>query len=127
MKVLALDVGLKRIGVALCVDKKIALPLDAVLRKNRYQAANEIKALIQLYDISLLIVGIPKGGSSQEEMTKRIKHFISLLDFKKEICFVDESGTSKAALELGVVNTRKKDGKLDSLAALLMIKDYFAL
>lgn len=33
MRALALDVGLKRIGVALCIDKKIALPLDAVLRK----------------------------------------------------------------------------------------------
>lgn len=47
MRALALDVGLKRIGVALCVDKKIALPLDAVLRKNRNQAANEIKIYLK--------------------------------------------------------------------------------
>lgn len=126
MRALALDVGLKRIGVALCVDN-IALPLAAILRKNRNQAALEVKNLLGYYDISLLIVGIPKGGSSEEEMTKRIKHFVSLLDFDKEIRFVDESGTSKEALELGVVKSRKKDGKLDSLAALIMIKDYFAL
>ncbi|MBM0636931.1 Holliday junction resolvase RuvX [Campylobacter sp. VicNov18] len=127
MKALALDIGLKRIGVALCVDKKIALPLDAVLRKNRNQAANEVKNLLKVYEISLLIVGIPKGGSSEEEMTRRIKHFVSLLEFEKEICFVDESGTSKEALKLSAFNTRKKDGKLDSLAALILIKDYFAL
>jgi len=112
--------------VALCVDN-IALPLAAILRKNRNQAALEVKNLLGYYDISLLIVGIPKGGSSEEEMSKRIKHFVSLLDFDKEIRFVDESGTSKEALELGVVKSRKKDGKLDSLAALIMIKDYFAL
>lgn len=47
MRALALDVGLKRIGVALCIDKKIALPLDAVLRKNRNQAANEIKIYLK--------------------------------------------------------------------------------
>lgn len=127
MRALALDVGLKRIGVALCIDKKIALPLDAVLRKNRNQAANEIKNLLKIHEISLLIVGIPKGGSSEEEMTRRIKHFVSLLEFDKEICFVDESGTSKEALGYGVANTRKKDGKLDSLSAFIMIKDYFAL
>ncbi|MBK1964316.1 Holliday junction resolvase RuvX [Campylobacter novaezeelandiae] len=127
MNVLALDVGLKRIGVALCVDEKIAIPLDGILRKNRNQAANEVKKLFLTYNVSLLIVGIPKGGKSEEEMTKRIKHFVSLLEFDKKIVFVDESFSSKEALNLGVTNSRKKDAKLDSLAALIMIKDYFAL
>lgn len=127
MKALALDVGLKRIGVALCVDKKIALPLDAILRKNRNQAAKEVQNLLSLHEISTLIVGLPKGGSSEEEMTRRIKHFVSLLEFGGEIHFVDESGTSKEALNFGVANTRKKDGKLDSLAAFLIIKDYFGI
>ncbi|MBK1972193.1 Holliday junction resolvase RuvX [Campylobacter sp. TTU_617] len=127
MNALALDIGLKRIGVALCVDEKIAIPLDGILRKNRNQAANEIKKLFLTYNVSLLIVGIPKGSKSEEEMTKRIKHFVSLLEFDKKIVFVDESFSSKEALKLGVINTRKKDAKLDSLAALIMIKDYFAL
>ncbi|XAK23392.1 Holliday junction resolvase RuvX [Campylobacter coli] len=126
MRALALDVGLKRIGVALCIDK-ITIPLEGIIRKNRNQAANEVKNLIQIHNISLLIVGIPKGGSSEEEMTRRIKHFVSLLEFDKEIRFVDESGTSKEALGYGVANTRKKDAKLDSLAALIMIKDYFGI
>ena len=60
-------------------------------------------------------------------MTRRIKHFVSLLEFDKEIRFVDESGTSKEALGYSVANTRKKDAKLDSLAALIMIKDYFGI
>ncbi|MBK1991985.1 Holliday junction resolvase RuvX [Campylobacter sp. 2018MI35] len=127
MNALALDIGLKRIGIALCVDEKIAIPLDGILRKNRNQAANEIKKLFLTYNVSLLIVGIPKGSKSEEEMIKRIKHFVSLLEFDKKIVFVDESFSSKEALKLGVINTRKKDAKLDSLAALIMIKDYFAL
>ena len=57
MKALALDLGLKRIGVALCVDKKIALPLKGILRKNRQQAAEEIKKILLIHEISLLIVG----------------------------------------------------------------------
>ncbi|TKX33647.1 Holliday junction resolvase RuvX [Campylobacter taeniopygiae] len=126
MRALALDVGLKRIGVALCIDK-IALPLDAVIRKNRNQAAIEIKKILQEYNISLLIVGIPKGGSSEDEMQRRIQHFVSLLEFEKEVIYVDESGTSKEALKFQRANTRKKDGKLDSLAAFIMIRDYFAL
>lgn len=127
MKALALDLGLKRIGLALCVDKKIALPLEGIMRKNRNQAAKEIKEIISQHQISLLIVGIPKGGSSENVMRKRTQHFVSLLEFEGEIVFVDESYTSREALKFGVIRSKKKDAKLDSLAALIMIKDYFAL
>ena len=127
MNALALDIGLKRIGIALCVDEKVALPLNAVFRKNREQAASEIKALIKEHSIALLIVGVPKGATSEEEMSKRVRHFVSLLEFTGEVCFVDESFTSKEALKFGVANSRKKDGKLDSLAALVMMREYFHL
>ncbi|HEG2580778.1 TPA: Holliday junction resolvase RuvX [Campylobacter lari] len=127
MKTLALDIGLKRIGVALCVNKSIAMPLEAIIRKNRNQAANEVKKYIKEYDVNALVVGVPLGGSSEDEMRKRIEYFISLLDFDKEIFFVDESFSSKNAQELGMVNLKKKDGKLDSLAAYLFLKDFYGL
>ncbi|EHJ4416093.1 Holliday junction resolvase RuvX [Campylobacter upsaliensis] len=124
MRALALDLGLKRIGLALYVEN-IAVPLNAILRKNRNQAANEVRKLIEEHQISKLIVGLPKGGASEVEMTKRVQHFISLLEFDGEVIFVDEAYTSKEAQGLGVANSRKKDGKLDSLAALIMLRGYF--
>ncbi len=127
MNALALDIGLKRVGIALCVDSKVVIPLNAVFRKNREQAASEIKALIKEHSIALLIVGVPKGATSEEEMSKRVRHFVSLLEFTGEVRFVDESFTSKEALKFGVANSRKKDGKLDSLAALVMMREYFHL
>lgn len=124
MRALALDLGLKRIGLALYVEN-IAMPLNAILRKNRNQAANEVRKLVEEHQISKLIVGLPKGGASEVEMTKRVQHFISLLEFDGEVIFVDEAYTSKEAQGLGVANSRKKDGKLDSLAALIMLRGYF--
>ncbi|CAG9468648.1 Holliday junction resolvase RuvX [Campylobacter upsaliensis] len=124
MRALALDLGLKRIGLALYVEN-IAVPLNAILRKNRNQAASEVQKLIKEHQISKLIVGLPKGGASEVEMTKRVQHFISLLEFGGEVIFVDEAYTSKEAQGLGVANSRKKDGKLDSLAALIMLRGYF--
>ncbi|EAJ2281912.1 Holliday junction resolvase RuvX [Campylobacter upsaliensis] len=124
MRALALDLGLKRIGLALYVEN-IAMPLNAILRKNRNQAANEVRKLIEEHQIFKLIVGLPKGGASEVEMTKRVQHFISLLEFDGEVIFVDEAYTSKEAQGLGVANSRKKDGKLDSLAALIMLRGYF--
>lgn len=127
MNALGLDIGLKRIGVALCIDEKVALPLNAVLRKNRNQAAAQIKMLLNEHSISTLIIGVPKGASSENEMRKRVEHFVNLLEFNGKIHFVDESFTSKEALNFGVAKLRKKDGKLDSLAALVMIREYFGL
>ena len=122
MNALALDIGLKRIGIALCINKSVVIPLDAVFRKNREQASLEIKKILEEYKISLLL-----GFSSEDEMQKRIKHFVSLLDFKEEIKFVDESFSSKRAAEIKTKKSKKKDGKTDSLAAYLLLKDYYAL
>lgn len=116
-KIAALDIGLKRIGIAMSLDGKIALPQKPILRKNRNQAARDVSAFLKEWDIDTLVVGIP-DGSSQEEMKKRIEHFISLLDFKGKVEFIDEGFSSVEAKEStkGIFR-HKKDGKLDSIAA----------
>jgi len=123
MNYLAIDVGLKRIGLAYSPDGKIVTPLPAILRKNRNQAANELKDVIIKWNIGKLVVGIPYGGSSEEEMTRRIKHFLSLVDYTKEVVFEDESGSSVEAKELlkGEMRT-VKDGRIDSIAAMIILK-----
>jgi len=125
MKLASIDVGLKRIGLALCLQNDIVIPKEAILRKNRNQAALDVKEFLDFWEIEKLIVGLPKGGSSEEEMTRRIKHFVSLIRFEKEIVYIDEYGTSIEAQDLtkGVFK-HKKDGKLDSVAASLILKRY---
>lgn len=124
MKALALDLGLKRIGVAVFMQG-ILMPLTPIFRKNREQAASEVKALLQKYEIELLLVGVPMGGSSEDEMRRRAEHFVGLLDFDGKLSFVDESFSSKEASKLA--RTKPKDGKLDSLSAYLIAKDYLGL
>ncbi len=125
MKLASLDLGLKRIGVAICVDGKVSCPLTAIIRKNRNQASRDVDKFLEEWGIEGLVVGVPKGGSSEEEMGRRIKHFISLLTFKGEIFYQDEYGTSYEAVELMVEsqNNKKnrKDGKLDSISAKLIL------
>ncbi len=126
MNIASIDVGLKRIGLALCLkNSSIVIPKEAVLRKNRNQAAYEVKEFLDTWNIDKLIVGLPKGGSSEEEMQKRIKHFVSLIDFNGEIVYIDEYGTSIEAKELtkGVFK-HKKDGKVDSISAKLILERY---
>ena len=128
MKLASIDVGLKRIGIALCLDGKIVLPQDAILRKNRNQAARDINTFINEWEIEKLVVGLPKGGSSEEEMERRIKHFISLLELTIPVAYQDEQGSSFEAKELTMGDFKhKKDGRLDSVAAKIILERYLKI
>lgn len=128
MKLASIDVGLKRIGVALCLDGSIILPQDAILRKNRNQAARDINTFLHEWEIEQLIVGLPKGGSSEEEMERRIKHFVSLLELQIPVIYQDEQGSSFEAKELTMGDFKhKKDGRLDSVAAKIILERYLKI
>ena len=119
---LALDIGLKRIGIAKCIEG-IVLPQKVILRKNRNQAASEVSNLVIQEKIKKLIVGLP----SDKEMQKRIKHFVGLLELRNiEVIFVDEDFSSKEALMKmqGSKDSKKKDGSLDSLAAMVILERF---
>ncbi len=125
MKLASIDVGLKRIGVAICLDSNIVLPQDAILRKNRNQAAREVNVFLTEWEIDKLIVGLPKDGASSEEMERRIKHFVSLLELKIEVAYQDEQGSSFEAKELTKGDFKhKRDGRLDSVAAKIIMERY---
>ncbi len=125
MKLASIDVGLKRIGVAICLDGSIVLPQNAILRKNRNQAAKDIQTFLQEWQIEKLIIGLPKGGSSEEEMERRIKHFVSLLALEIPVAYQDEQGSSFEAKELTMGDFKhKRDGRLDSVAAKIILERY---
>ena len=99
MKLACIDVGLKRIGVAISLDGKIVMPQDAILRKNRNQAS--------------------------EEMERRIKHFVSLLELSIPVAYQDEQSSSIEAKELTMgIFKHKKDGKIDSIAAKIILERF---
>jgi len=125
MKIASIDIGLKRIGIALCLDGKTVMPQNAILRKNRKQASTEVSAFLKEWEIEKLIVGLPKGGSSEEEMQRRITHFVSLLDLDIPLFYQDEQGSSFEAKEMTKGQFRhQKDGKIDSIAAKIILERY---
>jgi len=125
MKLACIDVGLKRIGVAICLDGSIVVPQNAILRKNRNQAARDVKLFLKEWEIEKLIVGLPKDADNSEEMERRIKHFVSLLELTIPVGYQDEQRSSIEAKELtkGVFR-HKKDGKIDSIAAKIILERY---
>jgi putative Holliday junction resolvase len=124
----SIDVGLKRIGTAISLGGEVVLPQAPILRQNRNQAARDLKAFIHEWGIEVLVVGLPVGGSGEEEMKRRITHFVSLLDIDCQIIYQDEYGSSLEANERFCGRSKKqKDGKSDSIAASIILERYLAL
>ena len=124
MKLACIDVGLKRIGLAICVGSNIINPQTAVLRKNRNQAANDVNTFLKEWEIEKLIVGYP---SSSEDMQKRIKHFVNLLELSIPYEFCEENMSSIEAEDLMKGDIKyKRDGRVDSLAAKIILERYLS-
>ena len=127
MKLASIDVGLKRIGLAICLSHNIVMPKDAVMRKNRNQASRDVKAFLDEWEIEKVVVGLPKDASNSDEMQRRIEHFVSLLELEIPVAYQDEQSSSIEAKELtkGIFR-HKKDGKIDSISAKIILERYLA-
>ena len=125
MKYLAIDLGLKRIGLAYSAHKDLVSPLQAIIRKNRNQASDEVKKAIKEWEIDTVVIGIPLGGSSEDEMRRRIAHFMNLVDFDGEVFYQDEAGSSKEAEALIKGEIKQvRDGRVDSISAMIILQRY---
>ncbi len=127
MKIIAIDLGLKRIGLAYSADKNFVTPLNAVERKNRNQASSEVKAIIAEWGADAVVIGIPMGGSSEDEMRRRVEHFMNLVSFEGPVYFQDEAHSSiEAEQSMKGHIKQKKDGRIDSLAAKIILERWIA-
>lgn len=125
MKYIAIDLGLKRIGIAYSAHKDIVTPLNAVIRKNRNQASSEVKKLLKEWEVDAVVVGIPLGGSSEDEMRRRIAHFMNLVDFEGEIFYQDEAGSSLEAENMMKGEIKYiRDGRVDSISAMIILQRF---
>ncbi len=128
-RVLALDVGNKRIGVAYSDPLGIsANPLPFI--QNDEKVFEKIKNLIDEYNIGKVIIGLPLTLKGEEgEQAKITKSFAE--ELKKYIGdipieFIDERFTTSLA-EQHLRETTKKSKrkkKVDSLAAVYILKTY---
>lgn len=127
MKIISIDLGLKRIGLAYSADPNFVTPLNAIERRNRNQASAEVKAVIKEWNAEAVVIGIPMGGSSEDEMRRRVVHFMNLVDFDGPVYHQDESHSSLEAQEsMKGMMKQKKDGRIDSLAAKIILERWIS-
>ena len=122
----ALDVGEKRIGVAIADPSiKIAIAYDTFLVDG--SELEQITRFITLEEVETLVVGYPRNQQGEATaQTRFVEDFVEQLgSLDVEIIFQDESLTSVKAEEY--LRRQKKPfekGEVDALAASFILQDY---
>ncbi len=133
MSTLALDVGSKRIGVALGdPSETFAFPLPTIERSNLRADIARIRALVEEHGIRDLVVGDPLALDGTRKLAaEKIDAFVEQLQRAISIPIhrVDERMTSaqanKALLAADLSRERRKRS-VDAFAAVLILESYQA-
>ncbi len=125
--VLALDVGAKRVGVAVASRvARLPQPLITLERNDSFFA--DLKRIVETETADTLVVGLPRGLEGQSTtQTAATEAFIEQLrqHFSIPIHLQDEALTSKQAeAELQTRGKPYKRGDIDALAATYILQDF---
>lgn len=128
MKLIGLDVGTKRIGVAKADSAvRIAVPYSAVeVDGNEFE---KIASLARAWDINCFVLGLPRSNEGNEtQQSKYVRNFAKQLKTAlpgAKVCFQDESLTSvEAEKRLKKRKKSYKKGDIDSEAATIILQDF---
>ncbi|HEV2799256.1 MAG TPA: Holliday junction resolvase RuvX [Pyrinomonadaceae bacterium] len=132
-RLLALDLGTKRVGVAVCDELQLTTQtLPALVRTNWKKLLRQISDLRQSFDAQGVVIGLPlnldgtEGEAARE--ARRIARNLSL-SLSVPVHLQDERLTSRAAeesLREAGVNGSELKARLDSEAAALILRDFIA-
>ena len=131
MRILALDHGSKRVGVAVSDEMKlIATPVEFIHAHPLAALLDRVKELIQSKDVELVLVGMPRNmDGSYGPAASKVQEFVAVL--KNEIGIPvktwDERLTSVQAnryLIAADVRRSKRKEKVDQTAAAILLQNY---
>ncbi|MCA9523616.1 MAG: Holliday junction resolvase RuvX [Myxococcales bacterium] len=134
-RAMGLDVGSRRIGVALSdPTRTIAQPFGVVDGRRSDAACRELCAIAREHEVGIIIVGLPLQMNGREGTQARVvRRFVDvlrkMLDAEVQIELWDERLTSRQAeraLQEGGVGSRKARTVVDQIAASIILGSYLA-
>lgn len=131
MRILGLDIGEKRIGLA--ISDELGITAQGLATLQRTELAHDIQRLSEIIrekEIGKLVVGLPKNmngtlGFQAEEVQKLVTLLIEQCPLEVE--YWDERLTTVAAhraLLEGDISRRKRKKAVDQIAAVLILQGY---
>jgi len=121
MRILGIDFGLAKIGVAIA-DNGLAQPLGVL--RNGEKGLSKLTKLIDQEEIEKIVIGVSQGkmGQKAREYGRRLKELTSL-----DVAFQDETLTTKEAIVKMIEAGKKKQyrqKKEDAFAAAIILQTY---
>ncbi|WKY43852.1 Holliday junction resolvase RuvX [Eubacteriaceae bacterium ES2] len=130
-RILGIDVGDKRIGIAVTDPLHItAQGVMTLKRKSREDDLRAFKELIEHYEIKTIVAGLPVSmDGSESAQTRKTINFCQFIKKRLgiEIVYEDERLTSVASEEIliaGKVSRQDRKKYIDTLAAQLILQAY---
>jgi putative Holliday junction resolvase len=131
MRILAVDPGEKRIGIAISdPTNTISRPLMVLKHVSRQKDAESIVQISDNEDVGLIIVGWPLDSNGevgyQARKSERLANVLRKLT-SIHVEMWDESGTTQEAVKSRIamgVSRKKRRSHLDDVAASLLLQDY---
>ena len=129
LRILAIDYGRKRIGLAVSDELGLtARPLTVHSRTNRRDDLRRLREICREHAVSRIIVGHPLQMSGEAgEMAEEAARFAARVgkELGVEAELVDERLTSWDAQQLASAGSRRrKDEPVDDLAAAILLREY---
>ena len=130
-RILALDYGSKRMGVALSDELGwTAQPLETYERRTLDRDIAHIQALVQSHEVGQVLIGLPlrlngEEGPAVQAVRRFIEHLAPALSVP--IITWDERMTTCAAEDLLIaadVSRKKRKGVVDRVAAAILLQGY---
>ncbi len=125
-RLLALDVGDRRLGVAVCDPLRIVARPLCIIDRQREDAASRIAALVREYEVDAVLIGYPYHADGRESaQAERVRAFAESLRARVSVPlhFVDERYTSQEAqLILRERRRRRELEHDDAIAAAVLLQ-----
>lgn len=129
-RVLGIDFGMKRIGLARSDSRKIiASPLKTVLAGKTLEATADL-IMKECGDVETIVLGLPLLLSGKDsETTTTVRKFATILEEKSGLPLIlwDERLTSKQVEKLlieGNVRRKQRTKHIDTMSATLILQNY---
>lgn len=130
-RVLGLDVGLRRIGLAVSDSLGItAQGLETLQRRNKRQDFEKLRAIVEQYAITGFVVGYPlRMNGAEGTQAGKIKEFAQELErrFHLPVHLWDERLTSAEANRLlreSEMSIQRRAAAVDRMAAVLILQSW---
>jgi putative Holliday junction resolvase len=131
MRILGLDYGSKRIGVALCDELGLTgQGLTTIAWKNQNQVVRALEVLVSSYGVEKIVIGYPLRLDGTEGIQcEKVNRFARLLEARLSLPVIkwDETLSSRTAEDILIQSRMRREKRkmiVDKMAAGIILQGY---